>query len=736
MSQLGSFRLTNPSVTITGDSGGTLSPDIADNFNILGGDNITTSGAGSTLTISATGPLSPTTYTDHAVLVGSGAAAITALTVGTNGQVLLGSTGADPVFATLTSSDGTVTYTTGAGTLDLSAMSLTADAFTGFDSWAGAGPYFDDTTLGTFTLSQSGTGYIEGVAISFAAPQSVTGLTAGNTYYIYIDNTGTLQKTTTLNETLVKQNIVLFECLRDSTTAANIQLTVKENNSYTMPYHTAWYLHEVTGSVISDRNNGANIVLNGTQKIEISGTDYLEDHGLTTTLSDSGGVAVTWLQYFTNGSGKWEQYTSSDTFTGEWNSAGTPTAPTAGKFQIYTLYAAKDDLNSSTPKYIAILNTAEYATQVAAETAISDGTVDTATAELAALELVRLGYIIYSEATTEIIEVLIDKETLRSVSSVNGTNEASLVLTNTATFDGILSATNTTVQSALETIDDWGKTTTDHALLIGNGTGSAIGSLAVGATGEILTGVTGNDAAWSATPSVTSLTATTVYGTTFDTNVAAAGVTLGGTSLLADGTDANIDINITAKGSGQVIIDDLQLTTQLSVSYGGTGATSLTDHSVLVGSGTSAVTALTVGTNGQVLVGSTGADPVFANITAGTAMTVTEGTGTLELSSTGTTLNNQTGTTYTFVIGDAGKFVTFSNASAVTVTVPTNASVAFATGTMIGFMQLGAGQVSFSAAGGVTINSADSLVSTYGQYSTGILIKTDTNVWSLSGDLA
>jgi hypothetical protein len=44
----------------------------------------------------------------------------------------------------------------------------------------------------------------------------------------------------------------------------------------------------------------------------------------------------------------------------------------------------------------------------------------------------------------------------------------------------------------------------------------------------------------------------TVWATTFDTNVAAAGVTLTGTTLAADGTDSNIDISITPKGTGEV----------------------------------------------------------------------------------------------------------------------------------------------------------------------------------------
>jgi hypothetical protein len=52
------------------------------------------------------------------------------------------------------------------------------------------------------------------------------------------------------------------------------------------------------------------------------------------------------------------------------------------------------------------------------------------------------------------------------------------------------------------------------------------------------------------------ITVTTALATTFDTNVAAAGVTLVGTTLAADGTDADISINITPKGTGAVALAD------------------------------------------------------------------------------------------------------------------------------------------------------------------------------------
>jgi fibronectin-binding autotransporter adhesin len=50
-------------------------------------------------------------------------------------------------------------------------------------------------------------------------------------------------------------------------------------------------------------------------------------------------------------------------------------------------------------------------------------------------------------------------------------------------------------------------------------------------------------------------TFTTVNATTFDTNVAAAGVTLSGTTLAADGTDTNINVLINTKGNAGVGID-------------------------------------------------------------------------------------------------------------------------------------------------------------------------------------
>ncbi len=71
----------------------------------------------------------------------------------------------------------------------------------------------------------------------------------------------------------------------------------------------------------------------------------------------------------------------------------------------------------------------------------------------------------------------------------------------------------------------------------------------------------------------------------------------------------------------------------LPVIKGGTEVATLTDHGILLGSGTGAITPLGVATNGQLPIGSVGADPVLA-APAGTAnqITVTLGAGTITFS--------------------------------------------------------------------------------------------------------
>lgn len=68
------------------------------------------------------------------------------------------------------------------------------------------------------------------------------------------------------------------------------------------------------------------------------------------------------------------------------------------------------------------------------------------------------------------------------------------------------------------------------------------------------------------------------------------------------------------------------------VAKGGTGNATLTDHGVLLGSGTAAVTPTAAATNGQLLIGSTGADPSIATPTGDSnEITLTLGAGSLAI---------------------------------------------------------------------------------------------------------
>ena len=81
---------------------------------------ITAASSGGTITVPG-GGTGLTTVTSGSLVVGQGTAALKALGVATNGQLLIGSTGADPELAALTSTGGTVTITNGAGTINLEA---------------------------------------------------------------------------------------------------------------------------------------------------------------------------------------------------------------------------------------------------------------------------------------------------------------------------------------------------------------------------------------------------------------------------------------------------------------------------------------------------------------------------------------------------------------------------------------------------------------------------------------
>ena len=641
-------------------------------LNVLGGEGIDTSGVGNTLTITG----EDASETNKGILE-----------LSTDTETKAGTDDATAV-------------------TPLKLVSYNNDKkFTGFLEWGGAGAYY--SVVGTqLTLLRSGSGYIKGQKISWTAPQTTASLTKGNTYLVYIDNTGTIGATTLFAQATYENYIPLFEILCDNDTPSNT-LVVKENHPYSAPTDLSVYLHNSIGTVISNRNNGANITLNGTDEIEISGTDYLEDHGLETTIPDSGGVGETWEFYYVDGSGKWVLNASTATFPSVYNNAGVVTALGANKYGVFRLYCSKEDLNSSTPKYIAVIDDAQYNNQALAEAAISNGNISYATNELFNLEVCQLGYVIYEESSSSIVEVIIEKATIRGSFVAINNSSANLITTDTSNFNGWLTAADTTVQTALETLDDVGLGVTPQYSVLLAGSSYAISSVGPQTNGQLIIGSTGGAPVAAAPTNGSNISWTLGAGTleadltgTTDHAIQVGNATGSLTSLgvLTNGqlpigstgadpvpaslTQPAAGITITG-GAGTITfaladdlagIEALATTGLVSRTAADTyAATSVTQHAVLIGDAGELPTNLGPLTDGQLIIGSTGNAPQAATLTAGTGVSITNAAGSVTINAIGGGFTWSVETLATNMVANHGYIG--NNAAGVTFTLPATASV-------------------------------------------------------------
>jgi len=138
----------------------------------------------------------------------------------------------------------------------------------------------------------------------------------------------------------------------------------------------------------------------------------------------------------------------------------------------------------------------------------------------------------------------------------------------------------------------------------------------------------------------------------------------------------------------------------LPVPNGGTGVTTITDHALIVGSGVNPITVLAVAANGEIPIGSTGADPVIATITAGAGINIANAAGSITITNSGGSVvawTEVTGTTQAMV-ADNGYIL--NNAALVTATMPVTSSI----GDIISVVGKGAGQWLIAQNAGQTIH--------------------------------
>ncbi len=241
--------------------------------------------------------------------------------------------------------------------------------------------------------------------------------------------------------------------------------------------------------------------------------------------------------------------------------------------------------------------------------------------------------------------------------------------------------------------------TTNNALVIASTNGNASESVYQSFNGRARFGYNGTDGAISIDDNSTAKTAQFVLnsaralrisGTAGNNGanfmVISNGAANAGVSISTSGSDTNINITLTPKGSGITALKNVQI------------ATGAAAGSVLTSDASGNATWQAPTANGKVLP------------------------------------NVQTAS-YTLALADAGAAVEMNNASALTLTVPPFSSVAFAVGTIIEVFQRGAGQVTIAPGAGVTIRSASGN-NLRTQYSVATLRLSATNEWVLAGDLA
>ena len=161
------------------------------------------------------------------------------------------------------------------------------------------------------------------------------------------------------------------------------------------------------------------------------------------------------------------------------------------------------------------------------------------------------------------------------------------------------------------------------------------------------------------------------------------------------------------------------------VSFGFSGSTS----------GTTTVQATAIAGTNTLTLPATSNDTLVGKATTDTLTNKTLTSPTITTPKITIDFNAQTTTSYSLVVSDQDKLVTLNNAAAITLTVP---SGVFSAGQVINVQQIGAGQVTFAAAVGVTITSTGATSAApklRAQYSACSVICTAANTFTVVGDL-
>lgn len=639
-----------------------------------------TPSTGAFTTLTATTPIGvpsggtgAATLTDHGILLGSGTSAITPLGVATNGQIVIGSTGADPVLAALASSRD-LEITNGAGTIDLT---LTENMHTtAMHGWNGAileSPVVDVTSDGatiTCSVEKFGGGdltlvFSDGFHDWDTSPADTVTLTAGS-------------------DTSPQINYVYFLNSTDTLTASTVSWPATEHaplatvlcqSAASLQTYGAYKVHAWTDHIVSSNEMGHIAHLN--EWIRSQNATYNSGVAQTLTITPNGGApdnvifttaAGVVLQLhdhvFPAFSGTPDLYTVNDSGTAynritDLNALLTDSSggSMSGRFFSLVIWGVVSE-DTGDCKLMVNLPSGTYGTAATLGTDLnkySDYTIPanfkgtgflisqlnlrhqvTASGTWTSIEEIDLRGLIpsISAGGSTAFPTEFEDNTFRILDEGDNTKELAFQIS------GITTGTTRTI-----TMDDRDIDMDAVATTVSTDSGSAVpaaGTLTIAGGTNLNSSGAGSTATINLDAAITSMTSVDfATGGRLGTATSA-----GNTTLLqaydVDGTAYVTFATLTANNTPTMDLDDAVTKagnyiyraggTDVPVTDGGTGTSSLTDHGVLVGSGTGAVTPLSVGTDGQVILGSTGADPVFATLaSSGSTIAFTTGAGTLNL---------------------------------------------------------------------------------------------------------
>jgi hypothetical protein len=343
---------------------------------------------------------------------------------------------------------------TGAGLASVTPLDLVQS---GFVRWAGTGAYFTYVAAtGVFTLSRACIGMEKGSQVYIASGQTVTCTNFANNF-IYGDSNGVLRVTT---DPSFEDKIILFSLYSDGTNYT----TTKQTHPVSYPAATSEWAHNALGSSLKNDANGVVTLLSGAGRtIKLVGDSTYYDHGLNTTVADSAGNAISMLMMYTGASGATFQGAAFTAIPGVRQNGTSLSNTSNGKFVNYRIgvYASSnaDDTTANTiAQYIIVPDSTEHNNASAAAAQVTANTVAAfPSVATGGLEVINIGFatIQGNGAGGGTLTVVTSRKQVFGVNFASGsTSSAGTVTTDISLFDNLLSASDTSVQLALNTIDE------------------------------------------------------------------------------------------------------------------------------------------------------------------------------------------------------------------------------------------------------------------------------------------